>query len=76
MATGGGMAEPFGPEGLPLEQARALILAALQPLGESETLALGVCLGRVSAAAVRAQCPGATQRGCCCCCCALNRLTE
>jgi len=55
MATGGGMAEPFGPEGLPLEQARALILAALQPLGESENLSLGACLGRVSAASVLAR---------------------
>ena len=55
MGTGVAMAEPFGPEGLPLEQARALILAAVQPLGESETLALGACLGRVSAAAVLAR---------------------
>lgn len=49
------MAEPFGPEGLPLEQARELILAALQPLGGSETLPLAACLGRVSAAAVLAR---------------------
>ena len=55
MATGGGMAEPFGPEGLPLEQARALILAALQPLGGNDTLPLGACLGRISAAAVLAR---------------------
>ncbi len=46
------MADPFGREGLPLEQARALILAGLQPLGARETLALGACLGRVCAAAV------------------------
>ncbi len=55
MGTGVAMAEPFGPEGLPLDQARALILAALQPLGESETLPLGACLGRVSAAALLAR---------------------
>ncbi|MEY4840222.1 MAG: hypothetical protein RLZZ374_1130 [Cyanobacteriota bacterium] len=55
MGTGGGMAEPFGPEGLPLEQARDRILAALQPLGGSETLPLAACLGRVSAAAVLAR---------------------
>ncbi len=55
MATGGTMAEPFGKEGLALEQARAQILAALQPLGGSETLALGACLGRISAAAVLAR---------------------
>jgi len=55
MATGGGMAEPFGPEGLRLDQARALILAALQPLGVSETLSLAGCLGRVSAGAVLAR---------------------
>jgi len=55
MGTGGGMAEPFGPEGLPLEQARDRILAALQPLGGSEALPLAACLGRVSAAAVLAR---------------------
>lgn len=49
------MAEPFGPEGLPLEQARDRILAALQPLGGSEALPLAACLGRVSAAAVLAR---------------------
>ena len=49
------MAEPFGPEGLPLELARARILAAVQPLGESDTLPLGACLGRISAAAVLAR---------------------
>jgi len=49
------MAEPFGPEGLPLEQARDRILAALQPLSKSETLPLAACLGRVSAAAVLAR---------------------
>ena len=55
MGTGGGMAEPFGPEGLPLHQARARILAALQPLGGSEILSLAGCLGRISAAAVLAR---------------------
>jgi molybdopterin molybdotransferase len=47
-------AEPFPAEGLPLEQARAEVLAAIQPLDGSETLALPQALGRVSAEAVRA----------------------
>ena len=55
MATGGGTAEPFGQEGLPLDQARDLILAALEPLDGSETLSLAGCLGRVSAGAVLAR---------------------
>lgn len=43
------MAEPYGREGLPLEEARREILAALAPLGRVETLPLAACLGRVSA---------------------------
>ena len=48
------MSEPYGREGLPLEQARRLILEALQPLHRRETLPLAACLGRVSAEPVRA----------------------
>ncbi len=48
------MAEPFPPEGLPLEQARQRVLAALTPLAGSERLPLAACLGRVSAEACRA----------------------
>ena len=47
-------AEPFGPEGLPLAQARQRLLAALTPLAGSERLPLAACLGRVSAASCRA----------------------
>jgi molybdopterin molybdotransferase len=46
--------EPFPVEGLPLEQARAQILEALQPLGRSEALPLAACRGRITAAAVQA----------------------
>ena len=49
------MAEPYGREGLPLEQARSQILEALQPLGLHQTLPLSACLGRTTAAAVLAQ---------------------
>jgi molybdopterin molybdotransferase len=49
------MAEPYGREGLPLEQARSQILEALQPLGLQQTLPLSACLGRTTAAAVLAQ---------------------
>ena len=49
------MAEPYGREGLPLEQARSHILEALQPLGLQQTLPLSACLGRTTAAAVLAQ---------------------
>ncbi|MCP9848909.1 molybdopterin molybdotransferase MoeA [Cyanobium sp. Morenito 9A2] len=41
--------EPFPAEGLPLGEARRLILEALQPLGGSEHLSLAEALGRVSA---------------------------
>ena len=47
-------AEPYGREGLPLEQARAQILEALQPLGFEETLPLTEALGRTTAASVLA----------------------
>ena len=50
MATGSAMTEPYGREGLPLEQARAQILEALQPLGLEETLPLAQALGRTTAA--------------------------
>ena len=48
------MTEPFGPEGLPLEQARAQILERLQPLGLVEQLPLAACLGRTTAEPVLA----------------------
>lgn len=48
------MTEPYGREGLPLEQARAQILEAMQPLGLSETLPLAQALGRTPARAVLA----------------------
>ena len=56
MASGPGrtMSEPFPPEGLPLEAARRRVLAAVQPLAESEPVSLAAALGRVSAAAVHA----------------------
>ncbi|MFN9548537.1 MAG: molybdopterin molybdotransferase MoeA [Cyanobacteriota bacterium] len=48
------MAEPFPREGLPLEEARARVLAVLTPLAGVERLPLAACLGRVSAAACHA----------------------
>jgi len=48
------MAEPFPREGLPLEEARRRVLAAITPLTGRETLPLAQCLGRVSAEPVRA----------------------
>ena len=53
MATGP-VAEPFGREGLPLEEARAQILEALTPLGRRETLDLAEALGRILAEPVLA----------------------
>ena len=47
-------AEPYGREGLPLEQARLQILEALQPLALTETLPLAQALGRTTAMAVTA----------------------
>ena len=49
-----GSAEPYGREGLPLEEARRQVLAALQPITASNTVPLQQALGRVSAAAVLA----------------------
>jgi len=54
------MAEPFGREGLPLDQARQHVLAALQPLGGYETVPLAAALGRITAAPV---CAGAAVPG-------------
>lgn len=48
-------AEPFPAEGLPLEQARARVLAALRPDPPLETLPLAACLGRVVAQSVLAR---------------------
>ncbi len=48
------MAEPFPREGLPLEEARRQVLAAITPLQGAERLPLGQCLGRVCAEPVRA----------------------
>jgi len=48
------MGEPYGREGLPLEQARAQILEALLPLGLTETMPLSQALGRTTAAALSA----------------------
>jgi molybdopterin molybdotransferase len=47
-------AEPFPAEGLPLEEARARVLAALRPDPLIETLPLAACLGRVMAQSVLA----------------------
>ena len=55
MVTGSAMSEPYGREGLPLDQARSQILDQLQPLGLQETLPLAACLGRITAAAVIAE---------------------
>jgi molybdopterin molybdotransferase len=48
------MAEPFPREGLPLEEARRRVLAAITPLMGRERLPLARCLGRVSTEPVRA----------------------
>ncbi|KAF0653664.1 molybdopterin biosynthesis protein moeA [Cyanobium sp. Copco_Reservoir_LC18] len=48
------MAEPFPREGLPLEEARRRVLAAITPLQGTERLPLARCLGRVSAEPVQA----------------------
>ena len=49
-----GSAEPYGREGLPLEEARRRVLAAIQPITATSTVPLQKALGRVSAAAVQA----------------------
>jgi molybdopterin molybdotransferase len=46
--------EPWGPEGLPLEEARGLILAGLEPLERQEDHPLAGCLGRICAEPVLA----------------------
>ena len=51
---GSGSAEPYGREGLPLDEARRRVLAAIDPLHRVEELQLNDALGRVSAAAVLA----------------------
>jgi len=48
------IAEPFPAEGLPLEEARARVLAALRPDPAMESLPLEACLGRVVAQSVLA----------------------
>jgi molybdopterin molybdotransferase len=48
------MVEPFPREGLPLDEARRRVLAAITPLAGSERLPLAACLGRVSAEACSA----------------------
>jgi len=48
------MTEPYGREGLPLEQARLQILDGLQPKGLSEMVPLAGALGRITAGAVQA----------------------
>jgi molybdopterin molybdotransferase len=53
MADSGGC-EPYGPEGLPLQQARERILAALQPLEGGEGISLAQALGRTTAEPVLA----------------------
>ncbi|MFM2122308.1 MAG: hypothetical protein RLZZ589_745, partial [Cyanobacteriota bacterium] len=53
MAERGGC-EPYGPEGLPLEQARLRILEALPPPVGSEPVELARALGRITAEPVRA----------------------
>lgn len=49
------MSEPYGREGLPLEEARRRVLAALTPLQTVENVSLAAALGRVSAAPVVAR---------------------
>ena len=49
-----GNAEPYGKEGLPLEEARRRVLAAIQPIDSIVTLPLHEALGRVNASALRA----------------------
>ena len=52
-----GAAEPYGREGLPLDEARRRVLAAITPLSQSVTVPLNEALGRVSAEAVMATVP-------------------
>jgi len=48
------MAEPFPPEGLPLEEARRRVISGLQPLAGRETVPLLAGLDRVAAVVLRA----------------------
>ena len=52
-----GAAEPYGREGLPLDEARRRVLSAITPLNQSVTVPLNEALGRVSAEAVLATDP-------------------
>jgi molybdopterin molybdotransferase len=47
--------DPFAAEGLPLEEARQQVLAAIEPLADPERVPLAMALGRVTAVAVRAR---------------------
>ena len=49
-----GRAEPYGREGLPLEEARRRVLAAVEPITAVNPMPLAEALGRVNAAAVHA----------------------
>ena len=49
-----GRAEPYGREGLPLEEARRRVQAAVEPITAVNTMPLAEALGRVNAAAVHA----------------------
>ena len=52
MSTSAASLEPYPREGLPLEEARRQVLAALTPLAGSESLPLQQALGRVTAESV------------------------
>lgn len=54
MSTSAASPEPYPREGLPLEEARRQVLAAITPLAGSETLPLQQALGLVSAEPVLA----------------------
>ena len=54
-ATVPGAAEPYGREGLDLDEARQRVLDAMQPLNRSESLKLAEAHGRISAETLRAQ---------------------
>ena len=49
-----GSVEPYGKEGLPLEEARRRVLAAIQPIDSIITLPLDEALSRVNASALKA----------------------
>ena len=54
-ATVPGAAEPYGREGLDLDEARQRVLDAMQQLNRSESLKLAEARGRISAETLRAQ---------------------